>query len=107
MLGLQTGTTTFFITSLIVVRGQKQVLSEKSPVNGYIQTRPGGPFQEGPGPGFMHTTVSLMVGFSLYFLLELQNTLSSLEPSSSQSHAHSLGPENLFLQGPKVLWSDL
>ncbi|XP_057640773.1 transmembrane protein CCDC163 isoform X1 [Chionomys nivalis] len=38
---------------------------------------------------------------------ELQNTLSSLEPSSSQFHAHSLGREDLFLQGPKVLGSDL
>ncbi|XP_038188765.1 transmembrane protein CCDC163 [Arvicola amphibius] len=38
---------------------------------------------------------------------ELQNTFSSLEPSSSQSHAHSLRREDLFLQGPKVLRSDL
>ncbi|XP_038190335.2 eukaryotic initiation factor 4A-III-like [Arvicola amphibius] len=61
----------------------------------------------GPGPGFKHITVSLMVGLSSYFLIEGQNTLSRLEPSSSQSHTHSPGQEDLFLQGPKVLRSDL
>ncbi|XP_007609502.1 transmembrane protein CCDC163 isoform X2 [Cricetulus griseus] len=38
---------------------------------------------------------------------ELQNTLSNLEPGSSQSHGQSLGQEDLFLQGPRFFQSDL
>ncbi|XP_015860593.1 transmembrane protein CCDC163 isoform X7 [Peromyscus maniculatus bairdii] len=38
---------------------------------------------------------------------ELQNSFSNPEPSSSQSHAQSLGQEDLFFQGPKIFQSEL
>ncbi|CAH6790717.1 transmembrane protein CCDC163 isoform X2 [Phodopus roborovskii] len=38
---------------------------------------------------------------------ELQNTISNLEPRSSQCYARSLGQEDLFHQGPKIFQSDL
>ncbi|XP_052571301.1 transmembrane protein CCDC163 isoform X1 [Peromyscus californicus insignis] len=38
---------------------------------------------------------------------ELPNSFSNLEPSSCQSHAQSLGQEDLFFQGSKIFQSEL
>ena len=102
----RTGSTSFPITSLIAV-GDRNRSPVRSTCAWAHTNQACASFPGCPGPGFMYITVSLMVGLSFYFLLELQNTLSSLEPSSSQSHAHCHGREHLFFQGPNVFQSHL
>ncbi|XP_006986623.1 transmembrane protein CCDC163 isoform X6 [Peromyscus maniculatus bairdii] len=75
-------------------------------------TRTEAPDAQKEEPYFLSSEVSLPDCDRSWELLkkldrELQNSFSNPEPSSSQSHAQSLGQEDLFFQGPKIFQSEL
>ncbi|XP_059110777.1 transmembrane protein CCDC163 isoform X6 [Peromyscus eremicus] len=75
-------------------------------------TRTEAPDAQKEEPYFLSSEVSLPDCDRSWELLkkldrELQNSFSNLEPSSSQSHAQSLGQEDLFFQGSKIFQSEL
>ncbi|XP_036034837.1 transmembrane protein CCDC163 isoform X3 [Onychomys torridus] len=85
---------------------------QKGKVQTLEATRTEAPDAQKEEPYFLSSEVSLPDCDHSWELLkkldlELQNSFSNLEPSSFQSHAQSLGQEDLFFQGPKIFQSEL